>query len=79
VVDGGPYSLVRHPSYTGMLVSYLGVGAALDSWIALAGAAVPLLVAILTRVRHEERTLREGLPAYGAYAARTKRLVPFVW
>jgi protein-S-isoprenylcysteine O-methyltransferase Ste14 len=32
------------------------------------------------RIRHEERTLHQGLgPAYAAYARRTKRLVPFVW
>jgi protein-S-isoprenylcysteine O-methyltransferase Ste14 len=79
VVDGGPYALVRHPSYTGMLVVYLGIGAALDSWIALAGAPLALLVGILARVRYEERTLRQGLPAYASYASRTKRLVPFVW
>ena len=79
VVDSGPYSVLRHPSYTGMLVVYLGIGAALDSWIGLLAAPIPLLLAILRRVRHEERTLRVGLPAYAAYAARTKRLVPFVW
>lgn len=80
VVDTGPYAAVRHPSYTGMLVVYLGIGAALDSWLSLVAAPIPLLLAILTRIRHEERTLRDGLgPAYAEYAGRTKRLVPFVW
>lgn len=79
VVDTGPYSLLRHPSYTGMLVVYLGIGAAMDSWVTLAVTPIPLLLAILARVHHEERTLRAGLPAYDAYAGRTKRLVPFVW
>jgi protein-S-isoprenylcysteine O-methyltransferase len=79
VVESGPYAMLRHPSYTGMLIVYLGIGAALDSWISLAAAPIPLLLAILERVRHEERTLHDGLPAYAAYAARTKRLVPFVW
>jgi protein-S-isoprenylcysteine O-methyltransferase Ste14 len=80
VVDTGPYSILRHPSYTGMLIVYLGIGAALDSWYSLVTAPIPLLVAILTRIRHEERTLHAGLgPPYAAYADRTKRLVPFVW
>jgi protein-S-isoprenylcysteine O-methyltransferase Ste14 len=79
VVDRGPYALLRHPSYTGMLVVYLGIGAAMDSWITLVATPIPLLLAILERIRHEERTLRDGLPAYADYATRTKRLVPFVW
>jgi protein-S-isoprenylcysteine O-methyltransferase Ste14 len=79
VVDSGPYALLRHPSYTGMLVVYLGIGVALDSWITLAATPVPLLAAILERIRHEERTLRAALPAYAVYATRTKRLLPFVW
>jgi protein-S-isoprenylcysteine O-methyltransferase Ste14 len=79
VVDRGPYSLVRHPSYTGMLVVYLGIGAALDGWIGVIAAPLVLLVGIVARIGHEERTLRAALPAYAAYAGRTKRLVPFVW
>jgi protein-S-isoprenylcysteine O-methyltransferase len=80
VVDSGPYAVLRHPSYTGMLIVYLGIGAALDSWISLVLAPIPLLLTILERIRHEERTLHEGLgSAYGAYARRTKRLVPGIW
>lgn len=80
VVDTGPYAVLRHPSYTGMLIVYLGIGAALDSWISLVATPIPLAVAILTRIRHEERTLHDGLgPAYASYARHTKRLVPFVW
>ncbi|HKP89276.1 MAG TPA: isoprenylcysteine carboxylmethyltransferase family protein [Thermoleophilaceae bacterium] len=80
VVDSGPYALLRHPSYTGMLIVYLGIGAALDSWITLIATPVPLLLAILERIGHEERMLHQGLgPAYAAYARRTKRLVPLLW
>src|SRR4051794_1119970 len=79
VVDSGPYALLRHPSYTGMLVVYLGIGTALDSWLSLVAAPAVLVVAVVARIRYEERTLRDGLPAYAAYARRTKRLVPFVW
>jgi protein-S-isoprenylcysteine O-methyltransferase Ste14 len=80
VVDTGPYAFLRHPSYTGMLIVYLGIGAALDSWYSLLTAPIPLAAAILARIRHEERTLHDGLgPPYAAYARRTKRLVPGVW
>ena len=80
VVDSGPYALVRHPSYTGMLIVYLGIGSGLDSWYSVASAPIPLLLAILTRIRHEERVLHEGLGSqYSAYARRTKRLAPGIW
>ena len=79
VVETGPYRLLRHPSYTGMLIVYLGVGAALDSWLSVGAGTACMAVGILDRIRHEERLLRDGLPAYASYAGRTKRLVPFVW
>jgi protein-S-isoprenylcysteine O-methyltransferase Ste14 len=80
VVDSGPYALLRHPSYTGMLVVYLGVGIALDSWPSVAAAVVLPTLAVLNRIEHEETMLREELaPAYEGYQRRTKRLVPGVW
>ena len=62
------------------LVLTIGVLVLMGLLAAPAGAApLLLLLGVLARVRHEERTLHEGLPAYEAYAGRTKRLVPFVW
>jgi protein-S-isoprenylcysteine O-methyltransferase Ste14 len=80
VVDTGPYSLLRHPSYTGMLVVYAGVGIALDSWWGVAAAVAVPTLAVLNRIKHEERVLTEQLgPAYERYQGRTKRLVPGLW
>jgi protein-S-isoprenylcysteine O-methyltransferase Ste14 len=80
VVDTGPYRLLRHPSYTGMLIVYLGIGAALDSWLSVGAGTACLAIGILERIRHEERLLHEGLGGqYSAYARRTKRLVPGIW
>jgi protein-S-isoprenylcysteine O-methyltransferase Ste14 len=80
VVESGPYRLLRHPSYTGALVAFLGAGLALDSWLSmLALVAIPL-VAILVRIRVEEAELASALgPSYTSYAARTRRLVPGLW
>ena len=75
LVDTGPYARVRHPSYTGMLVVYLGAGVALDSWLSVAAAVVPPAAAVVNRIRHEERLLRTRLGArYVDYADRTRRL-----
>ena len=80
LVDTGPYARVRHPSYTGMLVVYLGAGVALDSWLSVAAAVVPPAAAVVNRIRHEERLLRTRLgERYVVYASRTRRLVPGVW
>jgi len=80
VVDSGPYRLIRHPSYSGMLVTMIGMGVALDSWTSVAVAFVLPLIGIVLRIREEEpMLLRElGVP-YREYAERTRRLVPGVW
>ena len=51
LVDTGPYARLRHPSYTGMLVVYLGAGVALDSWLSVAAAVVPPAAAVVNRIR----------------------------
>ena len=80
VVDFGPYRLIRHPSYTGILVALLGSGIALDSWASVAVAVVLPLLAILRRIGEEEAILlRELGTPYTDYMRRTWRLVPGVW
>jgi len=80
VVDTGPYRLIRHPSYTGLLVALLGVGLALENWLSLASLNVLPLVGILVRIHAEEAALMSALSsAYADYAARTDRLIPGVW
>lgn len=80
VVDRGPYRWVRHPSYTGLVVFFVGVGLALDNWASLAVLAVLPLAGLLVRIRSEERALVAGLGEdYRRYAARRRRLFPGIW
>ena len=80
VVEDGPYGLLRHPSYTGQMVAFVGMGLALDNWLSLAVAVLLPLAAVLIRIRAEEAALdRELGDAYRSYSARTRRLVPGVW
>jgi protein-S-isoprenylcysteine O-methyltransferase len=80
LVDGGIYRLLRHPSYTGLLMAFLGIGLAHDNWISLAALMLPVTAAVLNRIAKEERSLRTALgEPYAAYCARTKRLVPWVY
>jgi protein-S-isoprenylcysteine O-methyltransferase Ste14 len=80
VVERGPYRWVRHPSYTGLLLIFLGIGLALGNWAALAVAAVVPTAGLVVRIRVEERALLESLgEPYRRFAATRPRLFPGLW
>lgn len=80
VVEDGPYRLIRHPSYTGLLMAALGVGIALGNWLSVAACLLPALIGFSIRLVGEERLLAAELgEPYRAYMARTKRLIPGIW
>jgi protein-S-isoprenylcysteine O-methyltransferase Ste14 len=79
VVDKGPYRLVRHPSYTGVLITFIGLGLAVQSWGALLLLLVVFSVSFGYRMRVEERTLLSELGHdYASYMKRTRRLIPYL-
>jgi protein-S-isoprenylcysteine O-methyltransferase Ste14 len=79
VIESGPYSLVRHPGYAGMIAAMPLSGLALGSWLSCA-VAVVYSAMILRRVFFEDAFLLENLEGYAAYARRvTGRLVPRLW
>jgi len=79
VISTGPYALVRHPMYVGVLIMVLGVPLALGSWWGLLTMLVTLPILML-RILDEERMLRTELNGYNAYAERVRyRLVPGLW
>lgn len=79
VISTGPYSLVRHPMYSGTLLLAFASPVALGSWWGLLPAllALPMLV---WRIFDEEKLLNAELPGYSDYTKRVRyRLLPFVW
>ena len=77
LVQRGPFRWVRHPSYTGVLVAFVGWAMTLGNWIAMAVVLVPIFVAFVRRMNVEEEALRGALgERYADYMKRTKRLVP---
>jgi protein-S-isoprenylcysteine O-methyltransferase Ste14 len=79
VVDSGPYAVIRHPGYAGMIAGVPLMTIALGSWWGLALACAYSLL-ILRRVSVEDRFLRANLTGYGDYAGRvTARLIPGLW
>jgi protein-S-isoprenylcysteine O-methyltransferase len=80
VVDSGPYHFVRHPSYTGALLEFIGLGITYANWLALIMVVLPVLTAFMRRIGIEERALSQALgERYTHYMARTKRLIPGVY
>ncbi len=80
VVRDGPYRWVRHPSYAGLWLQFAGIGLATGSGLGLGICLAVPLVGIVSRIEAEEATLAAELPdKYPAYAASTRRMVPFVW
>jgi protein-S-isoprenylcysteine O-methyltransferase Ste14 len=77
VIQSGPYRFVRHPSYTGLLLAFVGLGVFFGSWLSLVALLVPITAAVMNRIAKEEALLLAALGApYAAYCARTKRLIP---
>jgi protein-S-isoprenylcysteine O-methyltransferase Ste14 len=79
VAAGGPYRLIRHPSYTGTILYEIAVAVLLASWWALVAGGVSTLLLILRTVL-EDRTLKNELPGYAEYARHVRfRLIPGIW
>ncbi|HEX8032738.1 MAG TPA: isoprenylcysteine carboxylmethyltransferase family protein [Ktedonobacterales bacterium] len=80
IVQEGPYRYVRHPSYSGALLSLVGLGLALTNWLSLLVLLICALAGLLYRVNVEERALCETLgQPYADYMRRTRRFIPFIW
>ena len=80
LVEAGPYRYVRHPSYTGALLSILGFGLALGNWASIVAGLACLGLAYAYRIPVEETALAAALgETYRQYSHRTWRLVPFLY
>jgi protein-S-isoprenylcysteine O-methyltransferase Ste14 len=80
VIADGPYGVIRHPSYAGLLLIIMAVGLFIGNWLSLLCLTLAIAGGLVFRIRVEERALMRDLGnAYRVYAAEHKRLVPFIW
>ena len=80
VVERGPYRILRHPSYTGLLAAIVGCGLMLGNWVGTATSFLLILVGLIYRLLREEQAMIDSLgDAYSDFARDRARLVPFVW
>jgi protein-S-isoprenylcysteine O-methyltransferase Ste14 len=76
LVTSGPYRIVRHPIYTGLVVMGVGLGVAYDSWLTV-GFALLFVIPFALHAAIEEQMLAKHFgEAWSAYAFRTPRIVP---
>lgn len=80
LINGGPYALLRHPSYTGLLLEILALAISFQHVFSLLIIMVPTVGALVYRILIEERVLQKTLgDAYRMYQQKTYSLVPFVF
>ena len=80
VVENGPYRLIRHPSYSGALITIFGLGLAFTNWLSLIVVMVIAFIGYSYRVWVEEKTLVNALgEPYRQYMKRTKHFIPFLY
>ena len=80
VIQKGPYKYIRHPSYAGIVLFFVGYGLLSKNWLSLLAAVCLPTVSLVYRIRIEEIALAEGLGAeYAVYQGKTKKLIPGIW
>jgi protein-S-isoprenylcysteine O-methyltransferase Ste14 len=79
ICTSGPYKIIRHPGYAGLITSILAYPLILGSWWGFVLSGI-LTIIIVIRTALEDLTLQNEMPGYGKYAKQVKyRLIPLVW
>ena len=80
LITKGPYTFVRHPSYSGAFLCILGGSVLLESWIGLIITLFAMGIAYFVRIKIEEKELLAYFGnEYSTYSKKTKAIIPFVW
>ena len=80
IIQKGLYKYLRHPSYTGSLLSFLGLGLSFSNWLSTIIIFVPIFFVFAYRIKIEEKALINNFgDKYINYSKSTKRLIPFIY
>jgi len=80
IIDKGLYGVIRHPAYSGALLSFLGLAMYFSNFITFLVIMAPITGAFKYRIKVEEQALRAAFgDEYAAYCVRTKRLIPGIY
>ena len=80
IKDDGLYRYLRHPSYLGLILEFLGISLLYNSWIPILTINIPIFLALAYRIKVEESLLISYFGAeYRNYISRTRRIIPFIY
>lgn len=80
LITHGLYKFIRHPSYLGAFLTFVGISFVLESWISMLVATVSMMIAYCVRIRVEEKTLLNYFGSdYATYQKKTKKMFPYIW
>ena len=80
IVKSGLFRFLRHPSYCGSIISFIGLALTFANWISLSVILVPITLAFVMRIHIEERALTEAFGfEYEEYCRSTWRLLPWIY
>ena len=80
LITSGPYRVLRHPSYTGSLITLGGIGLAMGNWLSVLIITGCALLAFAIRMMVEETALAEHFGAeFAMHKRRTWAIIPFIW
>lgn len=80
LIENGPYHYIRHPAYTGGILSIIGISISLRSMIAVIIVIIMSTIAYGSRIKYEEKILvHEFGEEYIRYRNKTKKLIPLIY
>ena len=80
IIKDGIYKFIRHPSYSGSLLSFLGLSLVFTNVFTILIIVVPITIAFLHRIKIEENVLTDVIGTeYVEYSKQTKKLIPFIY
>ena len=80
IIQSGLYKYIRHPAYSGSLLSFLGLAIVFNNWFTLFIIFIPILISFLNRIQVEEKVLSQAFGSqYTDYIKRSWRLIPKVF
>ncbi len=79
IIREGPYKIIRHPGYLGMILTWWGVSLSTANWIVVLIVAITIFAVYSYRIENEEKMLVKELNGYAEYRSHTWRLIPFLY